>query len=114
MTKRCQKCNFCPGGALKPLVGLTSLLLKQSVLEEEEMKIVSFTNNLVKVGFGLSYSELISLLQELCQKILRINKKRKFPKNWGPSLIAPKSWAVNFAARNGLKLKSTLELSRSR
>ena len=81
--------------------------------KEEEKKICDHIIHLVKLGYSLTFFELRKLIQEALIKLCQANPERTSP--WKEVNHFPvDSFVYNFAARNNLVLRSTMELSKAR
>ena len=81
--------------------------------EDEEKKIVTYIRHQVKFGFGLSFFELMRVIEELAEGLKAANPKRKFPESWD-KFLPEKYFVYNFAKRHLLTLRSTMELNKAR
>ena len=81
--------------------------------KEEETKICDLIIRKLKLGYSLTFYELRYLIQEALIRLCRANPERTSP--WeGENHFPHGNFVYNFAARNNLVLRSTMELSRAR
>ena len=74
---------------------------------------MTYIQHQVKFGFGLSFFELIRVIQELAEGLKAANPKRKFPEKWD-KLLPENYFVYNFAKRHLLTIRSTMELNKAR
>ena len=81
--------------------------------KDEEKKICEHIIHLLKLGYSLTFFELRNLIQEALIKLCQANPDRTSP--WVEENHFPHdNFVYNFAARNDLVLRSTMELSKAR
>ena len=81
--------------------------------KEEEKKICNHICQKLKLGYSLTFFELRFLIQEALIRICQANPERTSP--WAEENHFPHGkFVYNFAERNNLVLRSTMELSKAR
>ena len=81
--------------------------------KEEENKLCNLIIQKLKLGYSLTFFELRHLIQEALIRLCKANPARTSP--WENENHFPNgNFVYNFAARNNLVLRSTMELSKAR
>ena len=77
--------------------------------EEEERQIVNHAKARVELGAGLSFKQLCLLIQELLQKLKKVNPGRCVPAAW-ENFYPEETDVLRFVARNNLSIRRTMAL----